>query len=87
MKSQTGCRKIFPFDVLRCYVSVAVLDGCVYAMGGFDGHIRQNSAERYTPNTNQWSLITPMNQQRSDASAATVNGKEYVSYKHYYNKI
>ena len=71
------CRKwlksqYFPF---RCYVSVAVLDGCIYAMGGFDGHVRQNTAERYTPNNNQWSLIAPMNQQRSDANASTLNGK------------
>ena len=57
----------------RCYVSVAVLDGCIYAMGGYDGHVRQNTAERYTPKANQWSLITPMNHQRSDASATTLN--------------
>ena len=58
-------------------MSVAVLDGCIYAMGGFDGHVRQNTAERYTPKANQWSLITPMNHQRSDASATTLNGKTY----------
>ena len=58
----------------RCYVSVAVLDNCLYAMGGFDGHVRQNTAEKYTPDTNQWSLITPMNHQRSDASAGTLAG-------------
>jgi len=57
----------------RCYVSVAVLEGCIYAMGGYDGHVRQNTAERYTPKANQWSLITPMNHQRSDASATTLN--------------
>ena len=61
--------------VHRCYVSVAVLDGCIYAMGGYDGHVRQNTAERYTPKTNQWSLITPMNHQRSDASATTLNSR------------
>ena len=59
----------------RCYVSVAVLDGCIYAMGGYDGHVRQNTAERYTPKSNQWSLITPMNHQRSDASATTLNSQ------------
>ena len=59
----------------RCYVSVAVLDGCIYAMGGFDGHVRQNTAERYTPSTNQWTLLAPMHHQRSDASATTLEGK------------
>lgn len=64
----------YPIGALpRCYVSVAVLDGCIYAMGGYDGHVRQNTAERYTPRSNQWSLITPMNHQRSDASATTLN--------------
>ena len=63
------------YGASRCYVSVAVLDGCIYAMGGYDGHVRQNTAERYTPKSNQWSLITPMNHQRSDASATTLNSK------------
>ena len=44
-------------------------------MGGFDGHVRQNTAERYTPATNQWSLIAPMQHQRSDASASALNRK------------
>lgn len=57
-----------------CYVSVTVLDKKIYAMGGFDGTNRQNTAERYDPSTNQWSIIAPMSQQRSDASAATLNG-------------
>lgn len=62
-------------NVRRCYVSVAVLRGLVYAMGGYDGHHRQNTAERYDHRTNQWSLIAPMMMQRSDASATTLNGK------------
>ncbi len=61
----------------RCYVSVAVLDKGIYAMGGFDGHERQNTAERYNLKTNQWSLIQPMNHQRSDASATTLEGKDH----------
>ena len=63
-------------------MSVAVLDGCIYAMGGYDGQVRQNTAERYTPKHNQWSLVTPMNHQRSDASAATCEGECY-HHRHY----
>lgn len=37
-----------------------------------------NSAERYDPEKNQWELITPMQKQRSDASAATVRDKIYI---------
>ena len=50
------------------------MDGLVYAMGGYDGHNRQNTAERYQPRTNQWSLVQPMNHQRSDASASALGG-------------
>lgn len=59
----------------RCYVSVAVLGETIYAMGGYDGHHRQNTAERFNHRTNQWSLVSPMNAQRSDASAATLDSK------------
>lgn len=58
----------------RCYVSVAVHSGIIYAMGGYDGSNRLNTAEKYIPELNQWSLIADMNEPRSDASAAELNG-------------
>jgi hypothetical protein len=54
---------------------VTVLSNFIYAMGGFDGYVRLNTAERYEPETNQWTLIAPMHEQRSDASATTLYGK------------
>jgi kelch-like protein 10 len=54
---------------------VAVLGDLVYAIGGHDGHHRQKTAERFDYKTNQWSLIASMNMQRSDASAAVLDGK------------
>lgn len=62
----------------RCYISVAVLNGKIYALGGYDGANRQNTAERYDPTANQWSLIAPMQQQRSDASATSLNGENLI---------
>jgi len=59
----------------RCYVSVALLNGIIYAMGGFDGHHRLGSAEKYNFERNQWTMIAPMTSQRSDACAAVMNGK------------
>jgi len=59
----------------RCYVSVAVLDGLIYAIGGFDGHQRLKTVERYDPNTNQWTMMRPMNERRSDASATSLQGR------------
>lgn len=64
----------------RCYVSVALLDGVIYAMGGFDGHHRLSSAEKYDCERNQWTMIAPMHSQRSDACAAVLNGKQYTNY-------
>ena len=62
----------------RCYVSVVELDGLIYAMGGFDGQLRLHSAERFNRKTNQWSFISSMNHQRSDARATSMGGT-YVS--------
>ena len=70
----------------RCYVSVAVLDGLIYAMGGYDGQNRQNTAEKYFPKKNQWSLIQPMNFQRSDASATAFESMLKLPKNEVWNK-
>lgn len=44
----------------RCYVSVSVINGEIYAMGGYDGQTRLRTAEKYNPETNQWSFINPV---------------------------
>lgn len=85
-------------------MSVTVLDGVIYAMGGYDGQHRLNSVETYNYRTNQvgygsvrcycrrlvpyarclyvssiqWSFISPMFVQRSDANATTLDGKVYI---------
>lgn len=69
----------------RCYVSVTVLDGIIYALGGYDGVNRQNSAERYDPKSNQWTMIPSMNTQRSDAHACTLDGKIYITGERWVN--
>uniref|UniRef100_A0A8C6SSU1 Kelch-like protein 10 n=1 Tax=Neogobius melanostomus TaxID=47308 RepID=A0A8C6SSU1_9GOBI len=62
----------------RCYVSVTVLRDCIYAVGGFNGHTRLNAAEVFDLEANRWSQIAPMNERRSDANCATLNGKMYI---------
>lgn len=62
----------------RCYVSVCVLDGKIYAMGGHDGDERHTSTEVYCPKTNQWTLLADMTDKRSDADAVQIGGKIYV---------
>ncbi|XP_012946670.1 kelch-like protein 10, partial [Aplysia californica] len=56
--------EVAPMNNKRSYVSVALLDGQIYAMGGFEGPPRTPTAglssprlrcaERFDPRTNQW---------------------------------
>lgn len=48
-------------------MGVAVLNRLLYAVGGFDGTNRLNSAECYYPERNEWRMVTPMNTIRSGA--------------------
>uniref|UniRef100_A0AAX7VMX9 BTB domain-containing protein n=1 Tax=Astatotilapia calliptera TaxID=8154 RepID=A0AAX7VMX9_ASTCA len=77
--------KVGPMHSCRCYVSVTVLNGFIYALGGFDGHVQLSSAECYQPEINQWSLIAPMHEQRSDASCTTLNNRVGEAYNPHSN--
>lgn len=63
----------------RCYVSVCTSNEKIYAMGGYDGHSRLKSAEVYSPDTNQWTLLPDMNVRRSDADACSLDDKIYIT--------
>ncbi len=56
----------------RSCVGVAILDGLLYAIGGYDGGACVDTAERYDPLTNQWSAIAAMNARRRYAKVAAV---------------
>ncbi|KAH9381456.1 hypothetical protein HPB48_016969 [Haemaphysalis longicornis] len=62
----------------RCYVSVAVLQGYIDAMGGFDGEDRTSSCDRYDAKRNQCKLVASMNAVRSDACATAAAGRIYI---------
>lgn len=51
----------------RLGVGVAVVNRMLYAMGGYDGLHRLNSAECYHPENNAWTPISPMHVGRSGA--------------------
>jgi len=80
--------EIAPMNQKRSYVSVALLDGHIYAMGGFEGPPRTpgdsgnlprlRSAERFNTQSNQWTKISAMREARSDASATTCQDQVYV---------
>ncbi|XP_019954312.2 kelch-like protein 10 isoform X1 [Paralichthys olivaceus] len=62
----------------RSSVTVTVLNGVIYAIGGRDERGPLQSAECYFPKTNQWKRIAIMNEQRSEASCTTLDGKIYI---------
>ena len=53
-------------------------DQYVYAVGGYDGTNQLPSVERYSVETDQWQMFSPMNWPRSALSLAVVNSKIYA---------
>lgn len=62
----------------RSTLGVAVLNNCMYAVGGFDGSSGLNSAEVYDPCTRVWRPIAPMSTRRSSVGVGVVNGLLYA---------
>lgn len=58
---------------------LAILDGHVYAIGGWDGNSRLDSVEQYDPGTNSWSFIPPMKMALTSPAVATLRGNLYVT--------
>ncbi|CAK8672308.1 unnamed protein product [Clavelina lepadiformis] len=70
----------------RCYISVAVLDKKIYALGGMNGESRCGfngqeclfTAEFYEPDASVWTRITPMRSRRSGVSIISYHGLIYA---------
>merc|ERR1712233_297856 len=62
----------------RGRLGVAVMNGKLYALGGFDCAVRLKSAEVYDPETNKWSEISDMIHSRSAPACSAMNGRLYV---------
>ena len=64
----------------RSSVGVAVMNGLLYDVGGYDGVARQclNSVEVYNPEDDEWTLIEPMIQRRSGAAVAVIDNTLYA---------
>ena len=58
---------------------MAVLDGKLYAVGGFnDDDQFLSSVERYDPVTNAWEAVAPMAVERIHHAMAVLDGKLYA---------
>uniref|UniRef100_A0A3Q2QKD0 Kelch-like ECH-associated protein 1a n=1 Tax=Fundulus heteroclitus TaxID=8078 RepID=A0A3Q2QKD0_FUNHE len=65
-------------NIPRNRVGVAVVDGCIYAVGGSQGSVHHNTVERWDPESNRWSFVFPMSVARLGAGAAACGGALYV---------
>ena len=56
-----------------------MLDGHVYAIGGWDGSSRLDSVEKYNPVLNTWSFIPPMKIALTSPAVVALKGLLYVT--------
>ena len=57
---------------------MAVLDNCIYALGGHDGPDIRRTVEVYDAAKNEWTAVSSMKMCRRNAGAVAVNGLIYV---------
>ncbi|XP_070578569.1 kelch-like protein 28 [Ptychodera flava] len=62
----------------RSNLSVVVLEGELYALGGYDGETYLRSVEKYCSKTNQWKFVAPMLKSRSCFAAVVLDGMIYA---------
>ncbi|XP_002740844.1 kelch-like protein 28 [Saccoglossus kowalevskii] len=62
----------------RSNLAVAVLEGELYALGGYNGETYLRSVEKFCPRTMQWRLVAPMLKSRSCFAAAVLDGMIYA---------
>lgn len=56
--------KCHPMSTARSRVGVAVVNGLLYAIGGYDGQLRLSTVEVYNPETDTWTRVRSMNSKR-----------------------
>ncbi|PIO64892.1 kelch repeat protein [Teladorsagia circumcincta] len=61
----------------RKYLGTAVIDDCLYAVGGRDdSNCPLSSVEKYDARTNKWTTVAAMNSTRSGVALAAVEKKQ-----------
>ena len=68
---------VAPMASARRWIAVAVLDGKLYAVGGYDGDCL-SSVERYDPALDAWEEVAPMAEARNVLAVAVLDGKLYA---------
>ncbi len=66
------------FTQSQFYPGLALLDGFIYAVGGWEGSSRLDSVERYEVETNTWSYVTSMRMAVTSPAVVAHEGSLYV---------
>lgn len=64
-------------------VGLAVVNGQLYAVGGFDGTAYLKTIEVYDPETNQWRLCGCMNYRRLGGGVGVMRAQQTENYMWY----
>lgn len=62
----------------RSSLGISILDGFLFAVGGYNGQTTVNTVERFSPRTQEWSMITDMSTERSMLGVTSLNGELYA---------
>ncbi|EDV22500.1 uncharacterized protein TRIADDRAFT_50655 [Trichoplax adhaerens] len=69
---------VAPMTSRRCRAGVAVVDGLIYAVGGFNGSLRVRTVDSYDPIKDLWQPVASMELRRSTLGVAELNGSIYA---------
>ncbi|XP_067859642.1 kelch-like protein diablo isoform X1 [Heptranchias perlo] len=68
-----------PMNVARSELGLAMLDGFVFAVGGWEGSSRLDSVECYNPQTNTWHFLESMKMAVTSPAVVALHGLLYVA--------
>lgn len=69
-------QELAPMLTARSELGLVLLDGFIYAVGGWEGTARLDSVERYEIDSNQWSYVAPMKLAVTSPAVVPHNGMD-----------
>ncbi len=61
------------------FSGLAMLDGFIYSVGGWEGTARLDSVEKYDPSLNIWVQVAPMKMAVTSPAVVAHDGQLYVT--------
>lgn len=75
--------KLIRVMLLALAAGLAMLDGFVYAVGGWEGNFRLHSVECYNPYTNSWQFTESFKMAVTSPAVVALDGLLYVTGRKY----